>query len=91
MDGLVKTLGTVLLLLAAAIWAAVLLLAPAALLNSAGCICSLRLAGMKTYEVVLKGCGPWLAVLVDIPGHGRIRGRSCLQGEEAGCGTLHRI
>ena len=31
MDGLVKTLGTVLLLLAAAIWAAVLLLAPAAL------------------------------------------------------------
>ena len=28
MDGLVKTLGTVLLLLAAAIWAAVLLLAP---------------------------------------------------------------
>ncbi len=30
-DGLVKTLGTVLLLLAAAIWAAVLLLAPAAL------------------------------------------------------------
>lgn len=31
MDGLVKTLGTVLLLLAAAIWAAVLLLEPAAL------------------------------------------------------------
>lgn len=33
MDGLVKTLGTVLLLLAAAIWAAVLLLAPAALVK----------------------------------------------------------
>nr|DAX33689.1 MAG TPA: hypothetical protein [Caudoviricetes sp.] len=32
-----------------------------------------------------------LAVLVDIPGHGRICGRSCLQGEEAGCRTLHRI
>ena len=33
MDGLVKTLGTVLLLLAAAIWAAVLLLVPAALVK----------------------------------------------------------
>lgn len=31
MDGLVKTLGTVLLLLAATLWAAVLLLVPAAL------------------------------------------------------------
>lgn len=48
MDGLVKTLGTVLLLLAAAIWAAVLLLAVSV---------RMRLAGMKTYEVVLKGCG----------------------------------
>ena len=33
MDGLVKTLGTVLLLLAATLWAAVLLLAPAALVK----------------------------------------------------------
>lgn len=33
MDGLVKTLGTVLLLLAAALWAAVLLLAPAVLVK----------------------------------------------------------
>lgn len=33
MDGLVKTLGTVLLLLAAAIWAAVLLLVPTALVK----------------------------------------------------------
>lgn len=33
MDGLVKTLGTVLLLLAAALWAAVLLLAPAELVK----------------------------------------------------------
>lgn len=33
MDGLVKTLGTVLLLLAAALWAAFLLLAPATLVK----------------------------------------------------------
>jgi len=33
MDGLVKTLGTVLLLLAAALWAAAVLLAPAALVK----------------------------------------------------------
>ena len=33
MDGLVKTLGTVLLLLAATLWAAVLLLVPAALVK----------------------------------------------------------
>lgn len=33
MDGLIKTLGTVLLLLAAALWAAVLLLVPAALVK----------------------------------------------------------
>ena len=33
MDGLIKALGTVLLLLAAALWAAVLLLAPAALVK----------------------------------------------------------
>ena len=42
MDGLVKTLGTVLLLLAAAIWAAVLLLVPAALVkfcSTSSCQC----------------------------------------------------
>lgn len=33
MDGLIKTLGTVLLLLATALWATVLLLAPAALVK----------------------------------------------------------
>lgn len=33
MDGLIKTLGTVLLLLATALWAAVLLLVPAALVK----------------------------------------------------------
>lgn len=33
MDGLIKTIGTVLLLLAAALWAAVLLLVPAALVK----------------------------------------------------------
>lgn len=40
MDGLVKTLGTVLLLLAAAIWAAFCCWHPLRWLNSAGCICS---------------------------------------------------
>lgn len=33
MDGLIKTIGTVLLLLAAALWAAVLLLVPVALVK----------------------------------------------------------
>lgn len=86
MDGLVKTLGTVLLLLAATLWAAVLLLVPAALVKFCWGIClyevlclteSIRQTRNKRVPAVYAGCYQY-------------RGSS-LRGEEASCRTLYRI